>query len=93
MFGYMMILGCDFVSANANAKVVNLASNIASVVTFLLNGSVIIAIGIPAAICGIAGNWLGSRFVINKGIKVIRPFFIMVLVLLFIRIVYNLILP
>jgi uncharacterized protein len=91
MFGYMLVLGCDYVGANANAKVINLASNVAAVITFLLNGRVIIAIGIPAAICGIAGNWLGSRFVIRNGIKIIRPFFILVLLLLFSRIVYNLI--
>jgi len=90
MFFYMVLLGSDYVAANANAKVVNLASNVAAAVTFLISGKVIIAIGIPAAICGIAGNWLGSRLVIRNGIKIIRPFFLMVLTILFVRIVYNL---
>ncbi len=91
MFGYTVILGCDYVGANANAKIVNLASNFAAVVTFLLNGKVIFAIGIPAALCGIAGNWLGSRMVIRNGVKIIRPLFLIVLTLLFIRIIFNLI--
>lgn len=89
MFLYMVTLGSDYVEANANAKVVNLASNIAATVTFLISGKVVFMIGIPAAICGIAGNWLGSRIVIRNGIKIIRPFFLIVLTLLFIRIIYN----
>jgi hypothetical protein len=91
IFGYTTVLGCDYVGANANAKIVNLASNIAATVTFLIHGKVILAIGIPAALCGIAGNWLGSRMVIRNGTKIIRPFFLLVLTLLFIRIIYNLI--
>lgn len=91
IFGYTVVLGCNYVGANANAKIVNLASNVAAVITFLLNGKVILAIGIPAALCGIAGNWLGSRMVIKNGNRIIRPIFLLVLTLLFIRIVYNLI--
>ncbi len=91
IFGYTVFLGCDFVGANANAKIVNLASNVAAMITFLLNGKVILAIGVPAAICGIAGNYLGSRLVIRNGVKIIRPIFLIVLTLLFIRIIYNLI--
>lgn len=90
IFGYTVILGCDFVGANANAKIVNLASNVAAMITFLFHGKVILAIGVPAAICGIAGNYLGSRMVIKNGAKIIRPFFLLVLTLLLIRIIYNL---
>ncbi len=90
MFLYMVMLGSDYVGANANAKVVNLASNVAAAVTFLISGKVVLMIGIPAALCGIAGNWLGSRMVINNGIKIIRPIFLIVLTLLFIRIIINL---
>jgi uncharacterized membrane protein YfcA len=90
MFLYMALYGSDYVAANANAKVVNLASNVAAAAIFLISGKVIIAIGIPAAICGIAGNWLGSKIVIRNGAKVIRPFFLIVLALLFVRIIYNL---
>lgn len=90
IFGYTVVLGCDYVGANANAKIVNLASNMAALTTFLIHGKVILVIGVPAAICGIAGNWLGSRMVIKNGIKIIRPFFLVVLTLLFIRIILNL---
>ena len=87
---YTLMLKYDFVTANANTKVVNLASNIAAVITFMAGGKVIYAIGLPAAACGIAGNLLGARMVVNKGAKVIKPIFIGVMVLLFAKIVYDL---
>lgn len=88
---YTLMLKYDFVTANANTKVVNLASNVAAVITFMAHGKVIYALGIPAAVCGIAGNLLGARMVINKGAKVIRPIFIFVLLLLLAKIIYDMI--
>jgi hypothetical protein len=88
---YTLMLKYDFVTANANTKVVNLASNVAAVITFMAHGKVLYALGIPAAICGIAGNLLGARMVMTKGAKVIRPIFIFVLLLLLAKIVYDMI--
>jgi uncharacterized membrane protein YfcA len=87
---YTLGLKYDFVTANANTKVVNLASNIAAVVTFIAHGKVIFVIGIPAAIAGIAGNLLGAKLVIKRGAAVIRPVFIFTLLLLFAKILYDL---
>lgn len=86
---YTYLMKYDFVVANANAKVVNLASNFAAVVTFIASGKVLFIIAIPAAICGICGNMLGSYLVVKKGNKYIRPVFISVLVLLFLKIIYD----
>ena len=87
---FTLALKYDFVTANANTKVVNLASNIAAVVTFIAHGKVIYAIGIPAAVAGIAGNLLGAKLVIRRGSSVIRPVFIFTLLLLFAKILYDL---
>jgi len=87
---YTLALKYDFVTANANTKVVNLASNVAAVLTFIINGKVIYAIGIPAAAAGIAGNLLGAKLVIKRGSSIIRPIFILALVLLLIKILYDL---
>jgi hypothetical protein len=87
---YTLVLKYDFVTANANTKVVNLASNIAALVTFIINGKIIYAIGIPAAAAGIAGNLLGAKLVIKRGSNIIRPIFILALVLLLIKIIYDL---
>jgi hypothetical protein len=90
IFFYTVGLKYDLVRANANTKVVNLASNIAALAAFLLHGKVLFAIGIPAAVAGIAGNLLGARLVLAKGARLIRPIFLLGLTLLFIKIFYNL---
>ncbi|MCB5250098.1 MAG: TSUP family transporter [Candidatus Cloacimonadales bacterium] len=91
IFAYTLILKYDFVTANGNAKVINSSSNIAALIGFLLGGKIILLIGIPAAISGIIGNYLGSKLVVKKGSKFIRPIFILVFILLFLKIVYDLI--
>lgn len=83
------IIGLDLATASGNTKVVNLASNIAAVVAFISGGSVVFAIGIPAAISGMLGNWLGSGLAIKNGARVIRPVFIGVMALLFGKILWD----
>jgi len=87
---FTLFLKYDLVGANANTKVVNLASNAGSLVTFILHAKVIYLLGVPAAAAGIAGNWVGSHLVLRKGGRLIRPIFIAVLLLLLGKIVYNL---
>lgn len=88
---YTLLMHYDFMVANGNAKVMNLASNLAALATFLVAGKVWFPLAIPAAACGIAGNLLGSRLVIRNGNRLIRPIFILALILLLGRIVYDLI--
>lgn len=87
---YTLALKYDFVTANANTKVVNLASNIAAMAAFIINGKIVYAVGIPAAAAGIAGNILGAKLVIKRGASIIRPIFILALALLLIKIIYDL---
>lgn len=87
---YTGVIGFDLVTASGNAKVVNLASNVAAFVTFALNGKILWSIGIPAALFGIAGNWVGAGLAIKGGKKLIRPMFMVVLLLLMIKIGYDL---
>ena len=42
-----------------NAKIVNLALNVFALIDYIMNGKVIFAIGIPASVCAIVGNYLG----------------------------------
>ncbi len=87
---YALALKYDLVTANANTKVVNLASNLAALAAFVAGDKIFYTIGLPAAACGIAGNLLGSRLVIREGNRAIRPVFLGVLVLLFAKIAYDL---
>ncbi|NLK95170.1 MAG: TSUP family transporter [Clostridiales bacterium] len=86
---YTAIMKYDLKTASGNAKVLNLASNYASLITFALAGSVMYKVAIPAAICNIIGNYIGSGFAIKKGAKFIRPMMMVVLVLLFGKIIFD----
>lgn len=87
---YTSILGFNLTVASGNAKIVNLSSNLAALATFIAGGKVLFAVGIPAAIFGILGNWIGSGFAVKNGAKVIKPVFIGVMGLLFLKISIDL---
>lgn len=72
------IFKLDFKKAAANAKVLNLASNMAALFMFLLNRQVAFQIGIPMAICMIIGAKFGTQFAVKKGTKWIKPIFSLV---------------
>jgi uncharacterized membrane protein YfcA len=73
-------------AANAQAKVINLTTNITSLAVFLLSGQVVLLLGLAGAACNMAGNWLGSGLAITKGAKIVRPVILIVLALLLIKI-------
>ena len=80
------VIGFDILTASGNAKAINWSSNCASLVTFLLAGQVVFSLAIPAAICGICGNYIGSGLALKKGMRVVKPILIVVLILLLIKI-------
>lgn len=82
IIAFTTLLGFDLRTASGNAKLLNLASNYASLVTYLLSGVVVFSIGIPCAVSGIVGNLIGSKLALTKGARFIRPMMLVVLVLL-----------
>ena len=71
------------------AKVINLTSNITSLAVFLLNGQVLIPLGLAGAVCKMAGAWVGSGLAISKGMKIVRPVILLVLALLLAKIIFG----
>lgn len=89
ILAYSLFMGFDFKTACGNTKIVNLASNLAALTVFITAGQVLYAVAIPAALCSICGNWLGSGLAIKKGAKFIKPVLIGVLAMLFVKIIYD----
>lgn len=87
LIAFCMILKYDMRTATGNAKFLNLASNCAALVVFIFAGTVYWAVAIPAAAFNIAGNFIGAGVAIKKGTKVIRGMLMVVIVLLFIKMV------
>ena len=76
----------DMRSANAQAKIINLTTNITSLIIFLMNGQAVILLGLAAAVCNMAGNYVGAGLALKQGSKVTRPVIVLVLALLFLKI-------
>jgi len=78
--------GMDMRSANAQTKVINLTTNVTSLVIFLMNAQAILPLGLAAAACNMAGNYVGSSLALKQGSRVTRPVIVLVLVLLFLKV-------
>ncbi len=76
-------------TANAQAKIISLTSNVTALTVFLLEGKALIPLGLAAAVCNMAGNYAGSGLVMTKGGKIVRPLLLVVLAVLFIKLVYE----
>lgn len=86
---FITAMGSDFLHASANAKLVNLATNLGSIILFLLKGSIIWAIAIPMALSNAVGGILGAKFALKKGNHFIRIFFMMVVFGTLLRFAYD----
>ena len=86
IIAFTVLAGINPRRANAQAKVINLSSNIAGLTVFILNGQVFFPLGIAAAVCNMAGNYVGAGLAITKGSRITRPVIILVLALLFLKI-------
>lgn len=73
--------------ASAQAKAVNFATNLAALVVFLLNGEVLILLGIAAGVCNMLGCWIGAGLVIKNGARIMKPAIVIALLLLIVRVV------
>ena len=71
--------------ASGQTKAVNLASNVAALVTFALSGQIWWSLGLIAGVFGIAGNYIGAGLVLRGGIRAVRPIIAVVLAALFVK--------
>lgn len=70
--------GQNLITATAHAKVLNFASNIASLAVFIAGGKVLWAAG-ATMVCGqILGAWGGSHALVRGGTRLIRPMIVTV---------------
>jgi len=88
---YNGIAKIDSRIATGNAKFVNFASNLSALVLFLINGRVLVILGICGALFNMLGAYIGSGLVISKGTKVIRYTIIAVLAVIYIKLIFDII--
>ena len=69
---FVKLLGMDFVTATAHAKILNFTSNLSSLIVFAWSGQILVAAGLCMAAGQFLGAKLGARAVIHKGAGFIR---------------------
>ena len=89
IFAFIGLLGLDFLTASASAKLVNFSTNLASILYFFITGQILWWVGLPMAICNMSGAYLGSRLAILKGSQFVRVLFLCVLMLVIARYAYD----
>ena len=70
---FITLLGYNATKATAHTKVMNLASNCASVLFFILGGKMVWLLGLLMGLGQVMGGYVGARLVIAKGAKLVRP--------------------
>lgn len=74
----VVLRGRDLVQATARAKLLNFATNIASLIFFVLGGHVVWVVGLVMMAGQIIGAYLGSHMVVKGGARFIRPVIVVV---------------
>ncbi|MBM6828629.1 sulfite exporter TauE/SafE family protein [Anaerotignum lactatifermentans] len=71
-------------------KAINLTTNITALTVYLTSGTVLLLLGLTAGLFSICGNYLGARCFSKSGARVVKPVMIFVLVIFFIKTLYEL---
>ena len=75
--------------ANGVAKSINLTTNLTALAVYLVNGKVLIPLGLAAGVCSIVGNYIGISFFHKKGSRAVKPIMLGVLVLFFAKVLWE----
>ena len=78
IMGLIFIYGLDFLHASADAKLVNLATNIAAMAMYISLGVGNLSLGLTMGLFNMAGSALGVRMAVLKGSRFIRVLFIVI---------------
>lgn len=73
MLAFVMLAGFGVLKATAHTKLLNFASNLGSLVVFVVAGAVWWKVGLVMAAAQIAGAALGARLAMRVGARLIRP--------------------
>ncbi|KAA9327564.1 TSUP family transporter [Hymenobacter busanensis] len=89
LFAFVGLFGYDFLSASASAKLVNMATNFASVLFFAYTGQIIWHIAVPMAVCNMLGSTLGARLAVRSGVGFVRVLFLVVVCAIIAKLAFD----
>lgn len=72
------LIGYDFLTASANARLANWATNMGALVVFVPQGAVLWGVGLAMGCANIVGSYVGARTAVSRGAGFVRGFFVVV---------------
>lgn len=93
MLAFVRLAKLDTRNAAGGVKVINLSSNLGSLVTAVMAGYVFWRVGLIAAAASIAGHYIGAGLAIRNGSRLVRPAVVVVLILLVLKVGSELLFP
>src|SRR5690606_8430774 len=88
---FVLLFGDSLTRASGNAKVVNLASNLAALTLFAATGTVAWRIALPMAAANAAGAFMGARLAVRRGDRFVRFVVLVVVSALVVKMAYDLV--
>ena len=91
ILSFTSLLGGDFITSAAWAKVINVFTNLGALVTFALQGEVLWLLGLGLAVTNVVGAQIGARMVLGRGTGFVRVVILVVVVVMSAKLGYDLI--
>ena len=88
---FVLLFGDTMTRASGNAKVVNLASNLAALLLFSVRGVVLWKIALPMALANATGAFVGARLAVKKGDGFVRVVVLVVVAALVLKILWDIV--
>jgi uncharacterized protein len=82
VLAFVVVLGFEFVTASAYAKVINCITNISALIVFIKNGQFILPLALLMAVFNVAGGYIGSNMALKKGNEFVRKIFLLIVSLM-----------
>lgn len=89
IFALVILGGFNVLKALSCAKLLNLATNIASLIVFAFGGKILWTVGLCMAIGQFAGARLGSYIAISYGVRIIKPLVVIVSLCVSCHLIYK----
>ncbi len=87
------IMGFDFLTSTALAKVANLTTNVAAILVFGLSGNILWGLGLAMGAANIVGGFLGASLALRHGNQFVRKVFLVVIVALGLKLAWDMVAP
>jgi len=90
IIAFALVLGDSLTRASGNAKVVNLASNLAAFILFARRGTIVWPIALPMAGANALGAIVGARLALRRGDRLVRWVVLVVVVAVVVKLSLDL---